>query len=176
MIRWRPLAAVVLTLGLAACGSPNPGQVETALERAWQNRPAQMAAATGLADPQSTAGVAAGLDSASRHAVDIASRFGGQVAAEVVGSTIASGADVAASFGVPGSADVNARLQRSLARNWDVSALEVLAQRRSSSEVVAQVRYSLHADTAAGRTQFGDQVTQTVRMAKTKGQWTIVYP
>lgn len=175
MARWRLLAAAGLALGLSACGSPNPQQTKAALEQAWKSRPTQMAAATGLAEAEQ-AGVAAGLDSASRHAVDIASRVGGQIAADAVGTVIASGADVAASFGVPGSADVNARLQRSLARNWDVTGLEILAQRRSSGEVVAQVRYSLYADTAAGRTRLGDRVTQTVRMAKVKGRWTVLEP
>jgi hypothetical protein len=166
------LLTLAACLMLASCGGPGKGEIKRALEDAWAERADDMATMSGLNSSDAATGVMAGVVGATPKTIQAISHFNGMFG-EVARDAAREVPELAARLGVKGADTVNARMQRSLASGWRVTSLEIEDERRSDEDIVARLRYTLSAETAAGRATILTDAEQVVRLEKIDGRWVV---
>lgn len=147
MIRFARYPAIACALLLlTACGGVSDDEIDQALATAWDKDPATMAQLAQVQLPGAEPGGLRGIGTSAKAAEEIASAYGGEIAADLTRSAINGAAKVASDFDIEGAAELRDAVGVATAKNWQVRNLEVLARRESGDDYVATVRYDLMAD------------------------------
>lgn len=174
MIRFARYSAIVSTLLLlTACGSLSDDDVNQALATAWDKDPVAMSQLAQVQLPGAEPGGLRGIGTSAKAAEELASAYGGEVAADLARSAINGAAKVASDFDIEGAAEVRDAVGVATAKNWRVRNLEVLSRRQSGEDYVATVRYDLMADiNGSSQTLFKD-VTHQLRLVDGSDGWVV---
>ena len=165
------ILSLLALLLVASCAAPSEAEAEGALERAWAKDWMKMGHSVGLlSEAEAAPGAARGAGSSARAAIGAAQAYGGDIAGGVARAVIDGGAGLAADFGLQG-AD---KFRLNVASDWDVTNLTIVDRRRSQEDYVVRVRYDVYAIVGGERQRIGADLTQSVRLMSSEGDWEAV--
>jgi hypothetical protein len=158
---------------LTACGGVSDDEIDQALATAWDKDPATMAHLAQVQLPGTEPGSLRGIGTSAKAAEEIASAYGGEIAADLTRSAINGAAKVASDFDIEGAAELRDAVGVATAKNWQVRSLEVLARRESGDDYVATVRYDLMADINGSTQTLFKDVTHQLRLVEGSDGWQV---
>ncbi len=174
MIRFARYPAIASALLLlTACGGLSDDDIDQALATAWDKDPAVMSQMAQVQLPGAEPGGLRGIGTSAKAAEELASAYGGEIAADLAHSAINGAAKVASDFDIEGAAEVRDAVGVATAKNWKVRNLEVLSRRESGEDYVATVRYDLMADINGSTQTLFKDVTHQLRLVDGSDGWQV---
>lgn len=163
----------IMAAALTGCGGVSNGDVEAALESAWAEDTALMAKVAGINLPGEEPGALRGAAKSAKMATELANRYGGSIAGDTAASVINGASELAEDFGIDGANSVRAAIGVATASDWQVRNLEILAERESGDDVVANLRYDLSVTIQDEPVTIGRDIMHEVRLISTGAGWRV---